>query len=123
MADTIRRLKAEYGPNSPTVAEQLNSIGDELLSLRGDTRTALIFHQEALAILEWNKCNAILYDFAEKGKQYTIDMALTLRRIGNLLREGNNFLGAAEVYKECLDVFLEGLIEGGGSLKRKLLEC
>lgn len=29
----------------------------------------------------------------------------------------------AEIYKECLDVFLEGLIDGGGSLKRRLLEC
>ena len=29
----------------------------------------------------------------------------------------------AEAYKECLDNFLEGLIEGGDLLKRKLLEC
>ena len=28
----------------------------------------------------------------------------------------------SEVYKECLDLFLEGLVEGGGALKRKLLE-
>jgi len=26
-------------------------------------------------------------------------------------------------YKECLDIFLEGLIDGGGALKRKLLEA
>ena len=28
-----------------------------------------------------------------------------------------------EVYKECLDLFLEGAVEKGGFLKRKLLEC
>ena len=29
----------------------------------------------------------------------------------------------AEVYKECLDLFLEGLVDNGGIIKRKLLEC
>eukprot|EP00581_Thalassiosira_minuscula_P021179 CAMPEP_0184441394 /NCGR_PEP_ID=MMETSP0738-20130409/756062_1 /TAXON_ID=385413 /ORGANISM="Thalassiosira miniscula, Strain CCMP1093" /LENGTH=280 /DNA_ID=CAMNT_0026809319 /DNA_START=99 /DNA_END=939 /DNA_ORIENTATION=- len=96
--------------------------GTELLG-RGETRKALKLHQEALTILEWNKCNALLYDFVDKSKELAIDMALTLRKIGNLLREMNDFVGAAEVYKECLDTFLEGLIEGGGSLKRKLLEA
>lgn len=28
-----------------------------------------------------------------------------------------------EVYKECLDLFLEGVVDNGGALKRKLLEC
>ena len=28
-----------------------------------------------------------------------------------------------EVYKECLDTFLEALIDGGGGLKRRLLQC
>lgn len=121
--DTMRSLKEQYGANSPAVAEQLNSIAVELQQCRGDTQTALKFHQEALGILEWNKCNALLFDFASKSKEYTIEMALTLRRIGNILRETNNFVGAAEVYKECLDTFLEGLVEGGGALKRKLLEC
>jgi len=122
MTDIIGRLKAQYGSNGPAVAEQLNSIGTELLG-RGETRKALKLHQEALTILEWNKCNALLYDFVDKSKELAIDMALTLRKIGNLLREMNDFVGAAEVYKECLDTFLEGLIEGGGSLKRKLLEA
>jgi len=122
MNDTIRSLKEHYGANSPAVAEQLNSIGVEL-QCGGDTCAALKFHQEALGILEWNKCNALLFDFVEKSKEYTIEMALTLRMIGNILREMNNFVGAAEVYKECLDTFLEGLVEGGGALKRKLLEC
>mmetsp|Transcript_16520 Transcript_16520/g.21209 ORF Transcript_16520/g.21209 Transcript_16520/m.21209 type:complete len:386 (-) Transcript_16520:97-1254(-) len=122
MTDIIGRLKAQYGSNGPAVAEQLNSIGTELLG-RGETRKALKLHQEALTILEWNKCNALLYDFVDKSKELAIDMALTLRKIGNLLREMNDFVGAAEVYKECLDTFLEGLIEGGGALKRKLLEA
>lgn len=122
MSDTIRTLKEQCGANSPAVAEQLNSIAIDLQS-RGDTRTALKFHQEALTILEWNKCNALMYDFVKKSKGYAIDMARTLCKIGNLLREMNNFVGAAEVYKECLDTFLEGLIEGGGALKRQLLEC
>lgn len=122
MTDTIQNLKEQYGANSPAVAEQLNLIGAELYS-RGDIRTSLKFHQEALTILEWNKCNALLYDFVKKSKEYTVDMARTLCKIGNLMRETNNFVGAAEVYKECLDMFLEGLVEGGGGLKRKLLEC
>ena len=94
MSDTIRTLKEQYGANSPAVAEQLNSIAIDLQS-RGDTRTALKFHQEALTILEWNKCNALMYDFVKKSKGYAIDMARTLCKIGNLLREMNNFVGAA----------------------------
>ena len=92
--DTIRNLTEQYGPNSPSAAEQLNLIGDEL-TCRRDTRAALKCHQEALRILEFNKCNAILYDFMDKSKQYAIDMALTLRKIGNLLRDMNDFVGAA----------------------------
>ncbi|KAL7555281.1 hypothetical protein ACHAWF_019058 [Thalassiosira exigua] len=65
----------------------------------------------------------MLYDFAKKSKGYAMDMAITLRKIGNLLRELNNFVGSAEVYKECLDTFIEALVDGGASLKRKLLEC
>ena len=94
MADTIRALKEQYGSNSPAVAEQLNSIGVELHS-RGHPHTALKFHQEALTILEWNKCSALLYDFVDKSKEYAIEMARTLRKIGELLREMNNFVGAA----------------------------
>ena len=97
MADIIQGLKDQYGANSPAVAEQLNSIGEELQRKNnsGDARTALILHQEALNIYEWNKCNALLYDFVEKSKGYAVDMALTLRRVGNLLRDMNNFVGAA----------------------------
>ena len=90
----IRNLTEQYGSNSPSAAEQLNLTGDEL-TCRQDTRAALKCHQEALRILEFNKCNAILYDFMDKSKQYAIDMALTLRRIGNLLRDMNDFVGAA----------------------------
>ena len=92
--DTIRNLKAQYGASSPAVAEQLNLIGAELKE-RGHCHTALKFHQEALAILEFNKCNAILYDFVAKSKDCAMQMATTLRKIGNLLREMNNFVGAA----------------------------
>ena len=94
MAETIRSLKEQYGPNSPAVASQLNSIGVEL-QRKNHPHTALKFHQEALTILEWNKCNALLYDFVKKSKEYAIDMALTLKRIGSLFREMNNFVGAA----------------------------
>ena len=97
MDNTIRELRDHYGSNSPDVAEQLNSIASEL-QLRGDTRTALKFHQEALQILEWNKCNALLYDFVKKSKGYALEMALTLRKIGNIFREMNNFVGAAGTY-------------------------
>ena len=94
MTDTIQNLKEQYGANSPAVAAQLNSIGAEL-QCRGDSLTALKIHQEALTILEWNKYNALLYDFVEKSKEYAIEMALTLRKIGNVLREMNDFVGAA----------------------------
>ena len=94
MTDTIQNLKEQYGANSPAVAAQLNSIGAEL-QCRGDSLTALKIHQEALTILEWNKCNALLYDFVEKSKEYAIEMAMTLRKIGNVLREMNDFVGAA----------------------------
>ena len=94
MSDNIRRLKEQYGSESPAAAAQLNSLG-VVLQRHGDIRTALQYHQEALAILEWNRCNALLYDFAEKSKEYAVDMAITLRNIGNILREKNNFVGAA----------------------------
>lgn len=111
MSDTIQRLKEQYGPNSPAVAEQLNSIGVEL-QCRGDTRTALKLHQEALTILEWNKCNALLYDFVKKSKEYAIDMALTLRKIGNIFSEMNNFVGAAGTLPSEAEDMLSTMILG-----------
>lgn len=94
---TIRDLKAQYGSNSPAAAEQLNSIASEL-QRQGNIRTALKYYQESLTILEFNKCNALLYDFEEESKAYAIDMAMTLRKIGSLVREMNNFVGAAGEY-------------------------
>ena len=91
---TIRDLKAQYGPNSPAVAEQLQAIAAELQS-KGDIRTALKYYQESLTTLEFLKCNALLYDFEEKSKAYAIDVSMTLRKIGSLMREMNNFVGAA----------------------------
>jgi len=115
-------LKKEFGPISPKIAEHLNSLGLRHYHGCGDAASALQCHQEALAILDWNKCNALLFDRVDEGKQFAVDMAITLSDIGNVLREMNDFLGAAVAYKECLDLFLEGLIDGGGTLKRKLME-
>ena len=183
METTIEGSKEQYGHNSPEAAEKINCIADDKTS-KGDNRSALKYHQEALKILEWNKCNALLYDLTKKSKEYAVDMAITLRKIGSILRENNNFVVAAgeytyhvsmrihslyhamiiyssyimcqyiiiilcheyfftssslmyhyhlptfsdhlepfaEIYKESLDMFLEGLVENGGVLKRKLLE-
>jgi len=122
METAIEGLKEQYGHNSPEAAEKFNYIADDKTA-EGDNRSALKYHQEALKILEWNKCNALLYDLTKKSKEYAVDMAIALRKIGNILRvQNNNFVAAAEIYKESLDMFLEGLVENGGVLKRKLLE-
>ena len=97
MSDTIQKLKEQHGANSSEAAEQLNSMATEL-QRGGDIRPALRYHQEALTILEWNKSNALLYDFVEKSREYALEMAVTLRSIGNILREMNNFVGAAGTY-------------------------
>ncbi len=94
MTTTIEGVKEQYGHNSPEAAETINCIADDNTS-KGDNRSALKYHQEALKILEWNKCNALLYDLTKKGKEYAVDMAITLRKIGNILRDSNNFVGAA----------------------------
>lgn len=99
MTTTIEGLKEQYGHNSPAAAEKINCIADDKTS-NGDNRSALKYHQEALKILEWNKCNALLYDLTKKSKEYAVDMAITLRKIGNILRvQNNNFIVAAG---ECM---------------------
>ena len=115
-------LKQEYGASNPKIAEHLNSLGLRHYHGHNDTFAALQCHQEALKILDWNKCDALLFDRIEESQQYAVDMAVTLSDIGNVLREMNDFVGSAGAYRKCLDLFLEGLIEGGGSLKMKLGE-
>ena len=121
-AEMLGHLREVFGTSSPKIAEHLNSLGLRHYHSHGDAQSALHCHREALAILDWNKCNALLFDRVEESQSYSVDMAITLGDIGNVLREMNDFLGAAVAYKECLDLFLEGLIDGGGALKRKLVE-
>ena len=115
-------LKQEYGPSDPKIAEHLNSLGLRHFHGCGDTTSALQCHKEALSILEWNKCNALLFDRVEESKAHAVEMAVTLSDIGNVMREMNDFIGAASAYKECLDFFLEGLVEEGGAIKRQIAE-
>ena len=120
--EMLHHLKQEYGPNSPRIAEHLNSLGLRHLYGGGDGPSALRCHREALSILDRNRCEALLFDREEESRAYATDMAITFGDIGNVLREMNDFIGSAAAYKECLDLFLEGLVEGGGSLKRRLVE-
>jgi hypothetical protein len=157
VTDTTPLDEPNTDTNSPETAEQLNSLGDEL-TCKGNQTAALSCYQEAMSILDYKRSNSLLYDFEIKSKEYAVDMAVTMRKIGNLLREKNELVGAAgkyckcylilsiynfctgvpthslrfsflhaipiaEVYKECLDLFLEGLVDNGGIIKRKLLEC
>eukprot|EP00577_Skeletonema_sp_RCC1716_P024634 CAMPEP_0113390322 /NCGR_PEP_ID=MMETSP0013_2-20120614/10103_1 /TAXON_ID=2843 ORGANISM="Skeletonema costatum, Strain 1716" /NCGR_SAMPLE_ID=MMETSP0013_2 /ASSEMBLY_ACC=CAM_ASM_000158 /LENGTH=123 /DNA_ID=CAMNT_0000273467 /DNA_START=64 /DNA_END=432 /DNA_ORIENTATION=+ /assembly_acc=CAM_ASM_000158 len=104
----------------PLVARHLNTLG---LSCHGhDDAEALQYHRDALQILEWNKCNTLLFEKMELSREYALEMAITLSNIGDAMRRGNDFVGAAEAYKECLDLFLEGLIDNGIMLKTKLNE-
>ena len=105
MSDTVQKLKQQYGANSSEAAEQLKSMARDL-QRSGDTRTALRYHQEALTILEWNKSNALLYDFVEKSREYALEMAVTLHSIGNVLRETNNFVGAAGTYVQDIVIYM-----------------
>ena len=97
ITDTIQRLKSGYGANSPETAEQLISIGDEL-TRKGNQTAAISCYQEAMSILDYRRSNSLLYDFEIKSKEYAVDMAVTMRKIGNLLREKNEFVGAAGKY-------------------------
>jgi hypothetical protein len=94
--------------NSPDWARELNASGlemthhgqvdgdyDDAVNHHHSIRMALQLHREALAIFEWNKRHALLFDHAEQSKDYAVEMACTLSKIGNLLRKLNDFVGAA----------------------------
>lgn len=113
---TITTMKEQYqnhhGPNSPSLAKELNASGMEIVRRQHEQRdgsahahdinhnnmkivAALQLHREALSIFEWNKRHALLNDHVELSKEYAIEMACTLCIIGNLLRSMNDFVGAA----------------------------
>ncbi len=110
--------KKQHGGTNPLVARHINTLG---LSCHDDAE-ALQYHRDALSILDWNKCIALLFDDHLLSKEYAMDMAITLSYMGDVMRRLNDFVGAAESYKECLDLFLEGLIDNGIILKMKLNE-
>lgn len=120
--DMISILSNEFGQSDPKVAEHLNSLGLRHYHGRSDYVSALRCHREAYEILDWNKCNALLFDREDDSRRFAVDMALTQSDIGNLLRETNDFIGAADAYRDCLNLFLEGLVENGGTIKRMLLD-
>mmetsp|Transcript_20458 Transcript_20458/g.29291 ORF Transcript_20458/g.29291 Transcript_20458/m.29291 type:complete len:333 (+) Transcript_20458:38-1036(+) len=104
----------------PLLARHYNTLG---ISCHGqDDAEALQYHQDALKILDWNKCNALLFEKHVLYKDYALEMAVTLSYIGDVMRRVNDFIGAAKAYKECLDLFLEGLIDNGITLKTRLNE-
>lgn len=104
----------------PLLARHYNTLG---LSCHGqDEAEALQYHQDALKILDWNKCNALLFEKHDLYKDYALEMAVTLSYIGDVMRRVNDFIGASKAYKECLDLFLEGLIDNGIALKTRLNE-
>ena len=101
----------------PLVARHLNSLAESSLNSE-----ALQYRRDALSILDWNRCNDLLFDNHSSSREYALEMAITLRGIGDTMRRMNDFVGSAEAYKECLDLFLEGLIDNGISLKTRLNE-
>lgn len=106
----------QHAGTNPLVAHHLNTLG---LGCQHDTE-GLKYYRDALSILDWNKCTALLFEKHLLSKEYALQMAITLSNIGDTLRRMNDFIGAAESYKECLDLFLEGLIDNGIILKTKL---
>ncbi len=102
----------------PLVAQHYNTLG---LSCHDDVE-ALQYHHDALKIFTWNKCNAQLFEIQDLARDYALEMAITLSNIGDAMRRLNDFVGAAEAYKECLDLFLEGLVDNGIMLKTRLNE-
>ncbi len=104
----------------PFLARHYNALG--LSCHDEDDAEALQYHQDALKILDWNKCNALLFEKHDLYRDYALEMAVTLSNIGDVMRRVNDFVGAAKAYKECLDLFLEGLIDNGIILKTRLNE-
>lgn len=105
----------------PLVAHHLNSLAESSSRCQEDAE-ALQYRRDALSILDWNRCNALLFDNQSSSREYALEMAITLRGIGDTMRRVNDFVGSAEAYKECLDLFLEGLIDNGIALKTRLNE-
>jgi hypothetical protein len=105
----------------PLVARHLNSLAESSSRCQEDAE-ALQYRRDALSILDWNRCNALLFDNHSSSREYALEMAITLRGIGDTMRRMNDFVGSAEAYKECLDLFLEGLIDNGIALKTRLNE-
>ena len=101
----------------PLVARHLNSLAES-----SSDAEALQYRCDALSILDWNRCNTLLFDNHSSSREYALEMAITLRGIGDTMRRMNDFVGSAEAYKECLDLFLEGLIDNGIALKTRLNE-
>ena len=101
----------------PLVARHLNSLAESSSIYLAE---ALQYRRDALSILDWNRCNDLLFDNHSSSREYALEMAITLRGIGDTMRRMNDFVGSAEAYKECLDLFLEGLIDNGIALKTRL---
>lgn len=115
-------LKSSYGPSSPKIAQHLNSLALRHFHTSNDATASLACHREALSILEWNRSHALLFDREEDSKRFAVEMAVTLSDVANVLREGNDFLGSGEAYLESLNLFIEGVVEDGGSIRRVLDE-
>ena len=114
-------MNKQHKGTDPLVASQLNSLAKSASDCQKDAE-ALQYHRDALSIFDWNRCNALLFDNHKLSKEYALEMAITLNNIGDTMRRMNDFVGSAEAYKECLDFFLEGLIDNGITLKTKLNE-
>ena len=54
-----------------------------------------------------------------ESRTFAVEMAITLSDIGNVLRQMNDFVGSATAYKECLDLFLVGLLQNGMEIQNK----
>ena len=100
----------------PLVAKHLNTLALEC----DDVALKLEYHRDALKIFDMNKCYALLFDKQEFSRECALEMAITLSNIGDATRKMNDFVASAEAYKECFDLFLEGLIDDGIMLKTKL---
>lgn len=118
----VNKLKKQHhSGKDPLIAHHLNALAKSSVSCH-DYADALKHHRDALSILDWNRCNALLFDDNRLSREYALDMALTLNNIGDVMRRKNDFVGSAKSYKECLDLFLESLIDSGIKLKMLLNE-
>ncbi|KAL7462525.1 hypothetical protein ACHAXS_002906 [Conticribra weissflogii] len=133
----LAHLQTYYGKKSSHVANQYNLMAsyqrrgvffvfnsNGLFRYQGasNLEKAIEYHKEALMIFHCNRYRSISGGRYEEARELAVEMASTLSDIGNVLLELNQFVKSAFAFRECINLFLEGLVDEGPEIRQKFDE-